>query len=496
MNGANQQAKLPMSHTLWSPADTVRDAAESLGITTLGDEVAKNLAMDVEYRVHEILDQAIKFMRHGKRRTLTVSDVDRAMKVLNLEPLYGYDVSRPLVFKEAIVGPGQNLYYVHDDEVDFEKLINQPLPKVPRYTTFTAHWLAIEGVQPTIPQNPTPAEVRSVPALQKASTDNILAIDGGASGSDPTARASSAKKDMEIKPLVKHMLSKELQLYFDKAITALLDDTDESLKNAALDSIRSDPGLHQLVPYFIQFVAETLTHNLKNINLLTTMLLVIYSLLMNKSIFLDPYIHALMPCILTLLLAKKIGPQGTSENEEEAKQHFQLRDLAASLLERIINNYGSSYSTLKPRITRTLLRAFLSSSTITSVGTQYGTIKGIKCLGPEVIRVVMIGNLKNWSKNVLSGESFSADTANRELLISNVIDCLRILKSDGELTEPSTKRLRVDTDQDVDMDGESETLTEEMSAKLTERVGDILATEISKQDDSVAIYKGIFFGES
>ena len=32
----------------------------------------------------------------------------------------------------ALYGPGQPMFYVEDDEVDFEKLVNAPLPKVPR----------------------------------------------------------------------------------------------------------------------------------------------------------------------------------------------------------------------------------------------------------------------------------------------------------------------------------------------------------------------------
>ena len=40
--------------------------------------------------------------------------------------------------------------------MDFDTILSKPLPKIPLDVAFTAHWLAIEGVQPAIPQNPTP----------------------------------------------------------------------------------------------------------------------------------------------------------------------------------------------------------------------------------------------------------------------------------------------------------------------------------------------------
>ncbi|KAH3667237.1 hypothetical protein OGAPHI_002886 [Ogataea philodendri] len=465
-------------------------AGTSLGISNqLGEEVAKNLAMDVEYRIHEILEQALKFMRHGKRRTLTVQDIDRAMKILNLEPLYGYDVSRPLVFKEAMVGPGQTLYYVDDDDIEFEKIINQSLPRVPRFTSFTAHWLAIEGVQPTISQNPNPNEIRQLPPNQRGSMDNMLSLNNddislttdlstGLTSVDTGSQGR--KKDLDVKPLVKHMLSKELQLYFDKAVGALLDDSNESLRAAALESLESDPGLHQLVPYFIQFVAETITHNVKNTSVLTTMLMVIYSLLSNKSIFLDPYIHALMPCILTLLLGKKIGL--VQNDVEENKEHFNIRELAASLLQRIIRDYGSSYTTLKPRVTRTLLRAFLSNTTKNSIGTQFGAMKGLKFLGPEVVRIIMVGNLKSWSASVL--EDYPKDSREFQILTESVIDCLSSLNPDKSQDQSqSSNNKTLNSTQSLE-DHEIEKLSQRIgSPGLT---GDTNAIGTSKLDDDEA----------
>lgn len=49
----------------------------------------------------------------------------------------------------------KDLFFIDDRELDFSEIISSPLPDAPRETSLAAHWLAIEGVQPAIPQNPT-----------------------------------------------------------------------------------------------------------------------------------------------------------------------------------------------------------------------------------------------------------------------------------------------------------------------------------------------------
>src|ERR1700759_470543 len=186
--------------SLWNP-DNIKDVGESVGLGNLHKDVVDLLARDVDFRIAQVLEQAIKFMRHGKRSTLHTDDISQALKVLDIEPLFGYESTKPLRFGEASIGPNQYIFYLDDDEVDFEKFINAPLPKVPREISFTAHWFAIEGVQPRIPQNPTQADQRNQELSAKGP------------GANATLAAVSGNDSVSVKPLVKHVLSKELQLY-------------------------------------------------------------------------------------------------------------------------------------------------------------------------------------------------------------------------------------------------------------------------------------------
>jgi len=115
----------------WNP-DNLRDVGESVGISQMNSEAIQALQEEVEYRVFMVIQEAKRFMIAGKRTVLHTTDITQALKVLEVEPLYGYESTRPLRFGEASLGPGQPLFYIEDEEVDFEKLINAPLPKVPK----------------------------------------------------------------------------------------------------------------------------------------------------------------------------------------------------------------------------------------------------------------------------------------------------------------------------------------------------------------------------
>ncbi|OAA41809.1 transcription initiation factor TFIID complex 60 kDa subunit [Metarhizium rileyi] len=413
--------EVPKPKLLWN-ADNVKDVAESVGINSLNDEALKALTQDVEYRIGQVIIEALRLMRAARRTTLTVNDVSIALKVLDVEPLYGYDSTRPLRYGEASLGPGQPLFYIEDEEVDFEKLINAPLPKVPRDMNFTAHWLAIEGVQPSIPQNPTTAESRSQELLPKGP------------GANPALAALAGNDNVAVKPSVKHIVSKELILYFDKIQAAILDDNPDEevvrLRQAALGSVRDDPGLHQLIPYFINFIMDRVTHHLDDTFTLRQMMELTNALIENKSLFLDPYASSLSAPALTCLMARKLG---TDDGVDAMKDQYDLRQLAASLVGRIARKYSASNTLLRPKLTRTCLKYFLDPTKPPTV--LYGAIYGLlEAGGPEAIRVLVLRNMKTFDSAILQPmKERSEGSIEYEMLVQGLVQAVASLTPRGEL---------------------------------------------------------------
>jgi len=352
------------------PRDSIKVIAESVGIENLNNDVATGLASDVEYRLREIIQEAMKFMRHSKREKLTTEDINNALRLRNVETLYGFSGNEPLKFVKAV--GTKDLYFVDDKELDFSEIANMPLPEAPRETSLSAHWLAVEGVQPAIPQNP------------------IVQVDTAGSSTLKRRRSTSvtAETDVHVRPIVKHTLSKELQLYFEK-ITQAVKGSSEKVVKAALNSLATDPGIQQLLPYFTQFISDEVTQNLHNLSFLKNLMRMVRALLYGNNLHIEPYLHQLMPPILTCLVGRRLC-------EDPSEDHWELRDYSASLVAFICQRFGKAYANLQPRITKTLINAFLDLQR--PLTTHYGAIVGLSSLGHYVTQLLILPNLRSYLK--------------------------------------------------------------------------------------------------
>ncbi|KAK4743428.1 hypothetical protein SAY87_001429 [Trapa incisa] len=348
------------------PKETIEVIAQSIGISNLSADAALALAPDVEYRMREIMQEAVKCMRHSRRTVLTADDVDSALKLKNVEPIYGFASGGPLRFRKAI--GHKDLFYLEDKDIDIKDVIDAPLPKAPLDTAVLCHWLAIEGVQPAIPEN-APVQVISAPSDGKIQ------------------QQKDDKLPVDIKLPVRHVLSRELQLYFEKITELAVRNSESILFKEALVSLATDSGLHPLVPYFTCFIADEVSRGLNDLPLLLALMRVVRSLLLNAHINIEPYLHQLMPAVVTCIVAKRLGKR-LSDN------HWELREFAANLVASICRRFGQVYTTLQTRLTKQLVNAFLNPSH--SLPTHYGAIQGLSALGSNLVRLLILPNLEQY----------------------------------------------------------------------------------------------------
>ncbi|KAL1744982.1 TATA box binding protein associated factor-domain-containing protein [Schizophyllum fasciatum] len=462
MNGkARARAAQSQTTGIYKP-ESVKDVADSLNMPNLSDIVATALANDVEYRLHQVVEEAARFMRHGRRTTLTVSDMDQAFKVLNIEPLYGHSQHNPPVFRRALPYPNSNagpVYFVEDEEIDFDRVLREEKLALPKGVTWTAHWLSVEGVQPQIPENP-PVIVKEgdVPAPLNAKTNGVVVTPAGGVKKIQQAPIQGQQQQQ----LVKQVLSRELQLYYTRLTNSLSTSSfsapDELKKrSAAIGSLSQDAGLQALLPYLIRWVSESVVAVLKeggqseqDGHTLETMLDVIGALMRNATLFIEPYLHQLLPPLLSLLLHSALPPSHA----------VVLRTKSAQTLAELLRKHSTTYPSLAPRIMKTLLLALISPEKSTHIGTREGAVRGLVGVGKEAVRK---GLVEGGGARVI-GIEVSSGLPGGDGLATVVMDALAIMKP---------------TDRDDQMDA-MESLTEdaELVSQLTSKIGEHFARRV------------------
>ncbi|CAG9782913.1 unnamed protein product [Diatraea saccharalis] len=389
--------------------DSMKVIAESVGIGNLGDDAAKEIADDVSYRLKVIVQDAMKFMHHSKRQKLSITDIDHALNMKNIEAQYGFIQPDSLPFRFAS-GGGRELHFVEEKEIDLSEILSAPPPKVPLGVSVRAHWLSVDGVQPTVPENPPPLckeaqKLESVDPVSKLSKPS----NEDAAGKPMCGKAArlKASESVHVKQLATHELSVEQQLYY-KEITETCVGSDEIRRVEALQSLACDPGLHEMLPRMCTFISEGVKVNVvqNNLALLIYLMRMVKALLDNQSLYLEKYLHELIPAVSTCIVSRQLCLRPEMDN------HWALRDFAARLMAQICKTFNTSTNNLQTRVTRLFAKALqcpsqtnnetgvgpsmasMKESEKTPLASLYGAVQGLAELGPEVIKVFILPRVR------------------------------------------------------------------------------------------------------
>lgn len=195
------------------------------------------------------------------------------------------------------------------------------------------HWLTIDGNVPLIPQNIEPKDVK-----KKVEPSQDL----------PSTLLNDYHNRLASVPTIKHVLSPEMDLYFKKvtgAVLAVKNDLDSITPQAeklppqtkaffsVTRSLSADLGLYQIVPYFTRFISESVSKYLNDVIRLKALMRMTKALLSNPNLTVEPYLHQLMPAILTCVVGKQLCSDPSGDD------HWSLREYAAQLVSFVCDKY-------------------------------------------------------------------------------------------------------------------------------------------------------------
>uniref|UniRef100_A0A8D0CHT3 TAF6-like RNA polymerase II p300/CBP-associated factor-associated factor 65 kDa subunit 6L n=1 Tax=Scleropages formosus TaxID=113540 RepID=A0A8D0CHT3_SCLFO len=331
------------------PRESIRLMAESAGVE-LSDDVAALLTEDVCYRLREATQNSSQFMRHAKRRKLTVEDFNRALRWSNVEAVCGYGAQDTLPFRPIKEG---DLFFVEDREVNLVELaLATNIPKGCAETMVRVQVSYLDGKGNLEPQGTVPSAVQT--------------------------------------------LSDDLLKYYQQITRSILGEDPHLMKVALLD-LQSNSKIAALLPYFVYVISgvKSVSHDLEQLNRLLHM---VKSLVQNPYLYLGSYVRSLVSSVMYCILE----PLAASINP--LNDHWTLRDYAALLLSHIFwwdQSFVSKaiyYLDLQPFSQKGSSKVL--SDPVRPLCSHYGAVVGLHALGWKAVERVLYPHLPAYWANL------------------------------------------------------------------------------------------------
>jgi len=249
----------------------------------------------VEEHLTGLIREAVAVQRHSKRarihvpETTIASSSSSSSNSKNFVPkrrLHAEDINMALqwrgsekIYATATVGGNSS----DDKRVNLQEYIQSELElRPPQEVGLTVHWLAVNGIQPDIPQNPE--KITKATPIHRVEPEEE---------NEPSSNSSSAE-GVQVAQLLPRLLSEELQLYFSRITTAIerggATPISRQQQDAALASIAKDSGLQELVPFFVNYVSKALYKHVGNPDHCRTLVRMARSLVQNPHLHLELHV--------------------------------------------------------------------------------------------------------------------------------------------------------------------------------------------------------------
>ena len=328
--------------------DWLQDVAESCKIEAVAPSLTRKILPVVEIQIKRIIQQAAKIQKRGKGHNLTVEDINLALSLNGLEEIYGLNPPSDAVV--AVGGAGTSSSTSSNTGIiNLLEFAKQPIPRCPLIPELSLHWLAVEGCQPLIPENPLSVADKG----NKSSVDSISGGGGGSlAASIDTGRPWS--------------LPKEMQHFFSRTTVLILAGDHTTLPTVLL-ALQKNVGIQDLVPYYSRFIYQQIkaNANTKSLSMLKVLVSAATALISNEALHVEFHIQQMLPAIFTCIVAARLCTN-PSDN------HWVVRDTAAALVAQCCRKYSDLCPDLHARVCRTYLDTLTAalSTAIPSIGSD------------------------------------------------------------------------------------------------------------------------------
>ena len=153
---------------------------------------------------------------------------------------------------------------------------------------------------------------------------------------------------------------------------------------ASLRGVAQDPSTQPLSAHLAALVASEVNAALRCLPRLSAAMRLLGAMLRSLSLVIEPYLHQLMPAVLTCLLGRRLCASPLED-------HWTLRQQAAGLVRIILERFRNKYADLQPRVCKTLVDALNDAKR--PLSTHYGALIGLQELGPLVVHSLVVPHM-------------------------------------------------------------------------------------------------------
>ena len=339
----------------------LQEVAASNRVSALRPAAVNAMLPPVEVHLRHIIEQAYKFTRRGKGQCMTVRDVNLALSNVGAEPLHGLvdppESGNGVYGDDGADGAGAAEEETSDTakNVNLLDLAKQPLLPCPLLPDLSLHWLAVEGAQPQIPENP-----RLLGPLEQ-------------------------QEQLQ--------LPKEMRQFYYRATSILLRSrADDRTCRAVLAALRGDSGLQELLPHMSQFIEREVKANSRSLCVLHCLVEATDALWSNPHLSAEFHLQQMLPAAFTCILAAKLC--GAAHED-----HWALRQQAAKSIAKVLRKFRVLFPDLQARVCRTYVDALGADRALTTV---CGGIMGLTALGHGTVQALLVPRLAELMHRVSS----------------------------------------------------------------------------------------------